>query len=436
MKTSDLTDKLAELQTLEMSPADEKRLWKKFQLEWNYHSNHIEGNTLTYGETELLFNHDKVTGTHSLRDIEEMKAHDVAIGQLRTLATDERPITESDIRQLNATLLKEPFYKDAMTADGKPTKKRIDPGEYKTTPNNVIQKDGSIFEFAPPAEVPEKIHELITWIREELENPQFHPIEAAALAHHRFVLIHPFDDGNGRTARLLMNYILLRSGYPPVIVKTETKPEYLAALQLADAGEPARLIEFLAKELDWSLDVSIKAAKGASIADEDDLDKEIAIFVKNQTDTAKDVVPRSKEAIETLAETSLIPFLNLLTDKLEKFSPIFVSTMITSNPPTPGENGDLEKAMRYWISQGAKNNFTVIMRMNGFKGEAPTPFDLQHQLIFNFTQFEYSIHHQNSVMDTRLYSEPLLQEEIRDMASKIQASIFEEIKKRSGQASR
>ena len=83
-----------------MKSADDERLWRKLRLEWNYNSNHIEGNTLTYHETELLLIHGRTAGGHPMRDYEEMKAHDVAIDYTRSLAGEERIIGESDIRQL------------------------------------------------------------------------------------------------------------------------------------------------------------------------------------------------------------------------------------------------------------------------------------------------------------------------------------------------
>ena len=83
-----------------MKSADDERLWRKLRLEWNYNSNHIEGNTLTYHETELLLIHGRTAGGHPMRDYEEMKAHDVAIDYTRSLAGEEQVIGESDIRQL------------------------------------------------------------------------------------------------------------------------------------------------------------------------------------------------------------------------------------------------------------------------------------------------------------------------------------------------
>jgi len=210
-----VTTLFAEWQSLQpLSPENDRRLWQKLRLEWNYHSNHIEGNTLTYGETELLLIHGQTHGNHSIREYEEMQAHDVGIAHLRELAADQsRLIAETDIRGLNKIILKVPFWKPAQTSDGQATRKQIIPGEYKTTPNNVITTTGELCEFAPPSDVPARMQALVKWLGESL-----HDFREADLLwhlgklHHDFVLIHPFDDGNGRVARMLVNYVLMRLG--------------------------------------------------------------------------------------------------------------------------------------------------------------------------------------------------------------------------------
>ena len=96
-----------ELKSLDpLSAQNQKRLDKKFRLEFNYNSNHIEGNTLTYGETALLLIFDRTEGRHELREYEEMKAHDVAFKLIKEWSMDkERPLTETDIKNLNEILL-------------------------------------------------------------------------------------------------------------------------------------------------------------------------------------------------------------------------------------------------------------------------------------------------------------------------------------------
>jgi len=107
-RTEELEAELDALQPI--APENEQRLWQKLRLEWNYHSNHIEGNTLTYGETELLLLHDQTHGNHTLREFLEMKAHDVGIVFLQKLAADvDRIISPADVRDLNGIILKEPF---------------------------------------------------------------------------------------------------------------------------------------------------------------------------------------------------------------------------------------------------------------------------------------------------------------------------------------
>src|SRR5438034_3211645 len=98
-----------------LSPERDLKLRQKLRLEWNYNSNHIEGNTLTYGETELLLIHDQTTGNHILREYEEVKGHDVAIIHIQKLAESSQELTEGDIRNLNKIILKEPFWKEAIT---------------------------------------------------------------------------------------------------------------------------------------------------------------------------------------------------------------------------------------------------------------------------------------------------------------------------------
>jgi Fic family protein len=113
-----LKKQLTRLQPL--SAENQQRLDKKFRLEWNFNSNHIEGNTLTYSETELLLIFDQTKGNHELREYEEMKGHDVALKLFYDLAFDkERNLTEKFIREINEILLVRPFYKEAIPPMGK-----------------------------------------------------------------------------------------------------------------------------------------------------------------------------------------------------------------------------------------------------------------------------------------------------------------------------
>lgn len=269
-----------------LEPEDEKRLRKKLRLEFNYNSNHLEGNTLTYGQTQLLLFFDKSSGDVPVSDIEEMKAHDVAFSLIQQMAKEkERPLTETFIKELNKTILVNPFWKEAISPDGTPTKKRIEIGKYKSSPNSVLLKSGKIHEYASPEETPALMGDLLKWYNSNKE--KYHPVQLAAEFHYRFVCIHPFDDGNGRVARLIMNYILFKNNFPPVVIKSEDKESYLTALQKADTGDIISLIEYIEKQAIWSLELSLKAANGEDIDELGDIEKEIEILKRKKLPGSK-----------------------------------------------------------------------------------------------------------------------------------------------------
>jgi len=113
---------------LPLTKEAETKLWRKFQLEWNYNSNHIEGNTLSFNETKTLFHlgDDFRAQNNSLKDVQEMRSHDVAIEMVKKWAKDkERLISESEIRALNKTILVKPFWGDAIAPDGQNTRRQI-----------------------------------------------------------------------------------------------------------------------------------------------------------------------------------------------------------------------------------------------------------------------------------------------------------------------
>jgi Fic family protein len=239
---------------------NEHRLWQRLRIEWNYNSNHIEGNTLTYGETLLLLIHGRTRGEHLMREYEEMRGHDVAIELVRSLAREERPLSEGEIRDLNRILLKEGFWRVAETPDGEPTRKWVEPGRYKTQPNHVLTATGEIFHFATPEETPARMADFVQRLRAEMETPNLALPALLAWLHHDFIRIHPFDDGNGRVVRLLLNYVLLRLGLLPLVIKSRDRHRYLDVIAFADAGDLVPLGNFFMEALRWSLRLGLEAA--------------------------------------------------------------------------------------------------------------------------------------------------------------------------------
>ena len=218
-------------------------LWQWIRLQFNHYSNSFEGNTLIYAETQLLLIHGRTIGDHTIREYEEMKAHNVAFKYMCELAKKKRHICEADIRDLNKICLKEPFYKKARTPEGQATTKKIIPGQYKKQPNHVVTQTGEIFYFATPEETPSKMEELMRWTQDWLKKDREEQYKTflsfLAKLHKKFIYIHPFDDGNGRVVRLLLAYILVRLDFLPMVLND--REQYIKAIQFADAGNITHL---------------------------------------------------------------------------------------------------------------------------------------------------------------------------------------------------
>ena len=317
----------AELNSLRPLDSEaEARIMQKFRLDWNYHSNNLEGNSLTYGETKALILFGITAQGKPLKDHFEITGHNEAINWILEIVKGETVLTEKFIRELHTLLLKESSYKEARTADGKPTRRKIEVGKYKTQPNHVITITGETFYFATPEETPAKMHDLIEWFRKEKEKADVNPIILAAHFHYRFIRIHPFDDGNGRVARILMNFILMQFGYPPAIIKTEDKENYYAVLRLADVGEFEPFIEYIAQNLIRSLEIMIRGAKGESIEEPDDLDKELSLLERKLATLGGNLkIDRSVESIVNVFGSSISPLLESVKEVCKKFDRFYAS---------------------------------------------------------------------------------------------------------------
>ena len=140
----------------------EDRIMQKFRLDWNYHSNHLEGNSLTYGETKALILFGVTAQGKPLKDTLEITGHNEAINWVLEMIKGDRPLTENFIRELHSLLL-EDSYKESKNADGELVPRKISSGKYKTTPNHVQTVTGEIFYFATPEETPAKMFEIINY---------------------------------------------------------------------------------------------------------------------------------------------------------------------------------------------------------------------------------------------------------------------------------
>lgn len=218
-----------------LSEKDRERLSRRFTVDFNYNSNHIEGNTLTYGQTEILLLFGKVIGEADVRDVEEMTASNIGLRMMIEEATmKDIPLTQNFIRILHKTLLREDYTVYRNLPGGVQTSYVIHAGQYKTRPNSVITRYGERFEYATPEETPGLMSDLVDWYNMAEREGKLSPVELAALFHYRYIRIHPFEDGNGRIARLMVNYILTRHNYPMIVVRSREKSKYLEALHQSD----------------------------------------------------------------------------------------------------------------------------------------------------------------------------------------------------------
>lgn len=236
MKYLNLKKALAAWQNIQpLSEKDRERLSRRFTVDFNYNSNHIEGNTLTYGQTEILLLFGKVIGEADVRDVQEMTASNVGLRMMtEEAAVKEIPLTQNFIRTLHRTLLREDYTVFRNLPGGVQTSYVIHAGQYKTRPNSVITRYGDRFEYASPEETPGLMADLVDWYNAAEQEGRLSPVELAALFHYRYICIHPFEDGNGRIARLMVNYILTRHNCPMIVVRSRKKSEYLEALHQTD----------------------------------------------------------------------------------------------------------------------------------------------------------------------------------------------------------
>jgi len=217
-----------------------KKLWEQMQIEFTYNSNAIEGNALSLRETQLVIQEGITVHGKSLREHLEARNHPDAINYIEKLAQERNPIKQDGILKVHELLMRGIDDQNA--------------GKYRT---GQVRIAGATF-MPPPAR---KIQPMINKLLQTLsQNPdELRPIELSAFFHHKMVFIHPFLDGNGRTARLLMNIILMRNGYPFTILLKVDRPKYLRALSEADNGNLIPFVNFIANCVERSLDIYLLA---------------------------------------------------------------------------------------------------------------------------------------------------------------------------------
>jgi Fic family protein len=215
------------------------------RIDITYTSNAIEGNTLTAGETAMVLEKGITISGKPLKDHLEAIDHARALTWVLEIASRrDDPINEADIRNLH----------HLVVANSKPEIA----GRYADSARYVNTNAG-VHHFPAPLEVPALMQAFCGWLGAARNTP-----ETAFEAHMELVGIHPFNDGNGRTARLLMNLVLARAGFPPVAIRPEDRPAYIGALEIVqNGGGHTAFDELLFSRLDQTLDMYLDAARQA-----------------------------------------------------------------------------------------------------------------------------------------------------------------------------
>jgi Fic family protein len=201
-----------------LSAAVLAELKQRYDVRFTYDSNAIEGNTLTQSETELVLSQGITIGGKTLAEHLEVIGHKEAIDYIETLAQTEAPLSEWDIRQIHNLVLR-----------------RLSPTEAGRYRQLDVKAAGNDHHYPPHYLLPGLMADFIEWLAEA--SSTMHPLEYASEAHYRFVSIHPFADGNGRTGRLLMNLLLLRAGFPIVSIAKQNREAYINALATAQQSQ-------------------------------------------------------------------------------------------------------------------------------------------------------------------------------------------------------
>lgn len=227
-----------------LPPALVRNLEEWFLIELTYTSNALEGNTLSRRETAAVVEKGLTVGGKTLVEHLEATNHAKALKAILRLAqTPTDQLRAVDVLHLHETVLR--GIDDANA------------GHYRTIP---VRISGSPVILPNSVKVPDLMDGLIAWIGSGVD---IHPLELAAEAHYQLVTIHPFVDGNGRAARLLMNLILMQNGYPPAIIRTRDRMKYIGGLEQAQlGGSKDAYNQVIEAAVDRSLDIYLKAAGG------------------------------------------------------------------------------------------------------------------------------------------------------------------------------
>jgi hypothetical protein len=226
----------------ESSPSNLKTFEERLARQWSIETGIIERiYDLDRGTTEVLvelgFIADLVERSSTNRDpaelVEILRDHKAAIDLVQDCVANSRPLTVGLINDLHSILTRHQEVVEGVDQFDRAVSFPLKHGAFKDFPNNPTRDDGSVHEYCPPVHVRSEMDQLVGWYD---EHGDVNPILLAAWLHHRFSQIHPYQDGNGRVARVLANLVLVKNQLFPVVITRDHRPQYIDALEQADSG--------------------------------------------------------------------------------------------------------------------------------------------------------------------------------------------------------
>lgn len=421
----------------------------KFRLEWNFNSNSMEGNTLTIEETRSVMVGNLEVHQKPIKDVLEMKGHDEVISEILKIGKGEIRLSERRIKDIHLGIMHEEDLE---------RKKKI--GNWKPENNEIFNHKGEKYTFVDWELVPERMHDLLNKTNAAIDAIQAnsknapHPIDVALQFHLEYLEIHPFYDGNGRTARILTNLILIALGYTPFWITKEERSIYYNFISDIQSygGDKEAFYQYVAGLIERSEQLVLDVIEGKNIEEEDDFEKELELLKRQLKAKDDKVVPKSNEIIKELYNNSFRKLFIHLVEKTKKFDEMFVEKKFQNSAEG---NRSWNKGIEYFDdffeniyeekSNTIDHNFgespkykkiddlRLGILYSGFKHDGTNTFQQYTNIWVIFQEYYYIIndtnrHNNDKYFCKKLYSDSLTEEEIKVIVNKLSKKLLEEIK--------
>ncbi len=408
-----------------------KKINYKLRLEWNYNSNHIEGGTLTKGETRSVMIGNIDIHQKSIKDVIEMKGHDEVVLEVMKIGKGEVRISEKRIKDIHRSII---FEEDEV--------KKSQIGIWKTIENEIINYKNEKYNFPIPEEIPELIHKLLNKTNADInkifykKKNALHPVIIAANFHIDFVSIHPFFDGNGRIARVLTNLILITCGFPVIVIKSELLDLYHKLLgDIQCYGSDRVLFQcFVAERVLETQYLILDALKGKNIDEMSDWEKKLEMLKVDIASNEEVKITKNEEVVKEVFEQTIFPFIEKLLHKVEKFNDLFAERVIWfgNNHKLQSFESLIEIKERFNSDNKFYSDQTVLkLEWDGFKKAGINTFTVYIAFYWVFEEYKYHCHidNPNEKQLEKLYHQKWENEEIEYLINLTGSKLMEFIEK-------